>query len=90
MFIVSFLAEERCIRVLDNKTLEIAPPGGSLAIRSQTQNAKAMQYTFTKVFDETVSCFFFSSVFCSTLLNLSSFLAVNFCLQVSLPSEVIV
>ncbi|XP_065585004.1 kinesin-like protein KIF23 isoform X1 [Artemia franciscana] len=46
-------AEERCIRVLDNKTLEIAPPGGSLAIRSQTQNAKAMQYTFTKVFDET-------------------------------------
>ena len=43
--------DENCIRVLDEKTVQLTPPESSRAFFTWGFNEKEVQYTFKKVFD---------------------------------------
>ena len=43
--------DETCIRVVDDKTVQLTPPESSRAFYSWGFNEKEVQYTFKKVFD---------------------------------------
>jgi kinesin family protein 23 len=45
--------DESCIRVIDDKTVQLTPPESSRAFFSWGFNEKEVQYTFKKVFDVT-------------------------------------
>jgi hypothetical protein len=43
--------DETCIRVIDEKTVQLTPPESSRAVFTWGFNEKEVQYTFKKVFD---------------------------------------